>query len=808
MRRIRNLNYFLFVFAVLFLVSCSGGGGGKSNSSASGESLYDANVPVSAESFQNSYPISLKILDENGLYHPVSDGMVVKPGMNTLAVYVQGDQANVKKVLVGDGGLYQVEADFDANAGAYLCKFNVSSRMYSSVLIQVIHANNKASKEKFVFRTFDNIRDDQFIINGLGLFVSQDLLDTQLGNIASALDDIIGDMFETIREQDSGLITRLDYGDGKSGTLDLTVRTFEALQNDAYPSAVIHTVFTVHGLNLKAVNLYGQDLISTTNNDLTVELYIAVKDEYGNGKRGLVLDLLGASNVQFKDDFFLRPVLEQVLESELQVICHTPLSVNLEKFFHTLSEAMPVSINVNNQDINLESLFDKMNIDLNRRLFIDTYGLPGETDPGVLGLGMGLYLADDDGTPSSGTQGTGEINVNDVFLDICAPLVEESFNTIRDKYSAITNISYGDSISSTRDFQINALSIEDTTDLNTKRFHAIITINDVDFDAFLLFEAFPIIHTADNDLTFDATFLATYRPNGSNPAFDLNVEDVTDVYFADWFLGRELVEGIVTKEISNLNTMSIKLNDVIQDLNFRIDLTDLGTGPLFPSVTPAVTSRNLDPLLPDNYSVGLEISQESLNGVLAKLFENGFEWNGYEMIRALLGSGFIGFSNTPGEETIVRLSVPPVFDFSTPQVRMMVDDVILQNRKDGVPQWEVSLDLDLILDVRVDGEAICFYISSVPENCHFHVMKDNTGKLGVFDHSNIVNSIIEELPEMLGKNLGDPVLSVNIDDLKPVLYFDDKAPLVISSGGGFLYLDAALKDVDLMWLLDKALAMY
>lgn len=803
MRRISKMNRFLLIVAILFLVSCSGGGGGKSDTTAGGESLYDANVPVNAESFQNSCPISLKILDENGVYQPVSDGMAVKPGMKTMAVYIQGDQGNIKRVLVGDGGRYQVAAAFDASTGAYLCSYNVGSRMYSSVLVQVIHADNRASKEKFVFRTFDKVLDDQFIINGLSLSVSQDLLDSRLDDIASVLDSITGVMLDEVRRQGAGLISRLDYGDGRAGTPDLTVHTFEALQSETYPSAVIHTVFTVHGLTLEAVNLYGRNLVSTINNDVTMELFIAVKDEYGDGKRGLVLDLLGAAKVRFRDDFFLRPEMEKVLENQLQVICCKPLSVKLDKLFQTLGEAMPDSVDVNHQDIGLRALFHKMNIDLNRRLFLDVYGLPGETDPGILGLGMGFYLAEDGDTPSSGSQSTGGINVNDIFLDICEPLVEESFNAIQNKYSAITNISYGDGIPSTRDFQIESLNIEDTTDLNKKRVHTIITINDVDLDAFLLSEAFPIIHTADNDLTFDASFLLTYRPDTA--VFDLDVEEISNVYFADWFLGRELVEGIVTKEISNLNTMTIKLDDVFQDLNFRVDLTDLGSGPLFPDVFPVYSSYNLDPLLPDNYSLGISVSQDSLNGFLSQLFSNGFEWDGYEMVRALLGTGFIGFSNTPGEETIVRLSVPPVFDLSSPRMRMMVDDVILQNRKDGIPQWEISLDLDLVFDVRVEGGEIRLYVGSIPENCHFHVMKDNTGKLGVFDHSNMINSIIEELPEMLGKNPGDPVLSINIDNLKPVLYFDEKAPLVISSGGGLLSIDAALKDIDLMWFFDKIL---
>jgi hypothetical protein len=191
---------------------------------------------------------------------------------------------------------------------------------------------------------------------------------------------------------------------------------------------------------------------------------------------------------------------------------------------------------------------------------------------------------------------------------------------------------------------------------------------------------------------------------------------------------------------------------------------------------------------------------------MANLLSGNIQWDAYELLQALLGKDFPGFANgnNTGEETIITLSVPPVLDLRSSQIRIEVDGVDILCRLNGEAQWEASVDLDLLLDVRVVNGELRFYLSTVPEICHFHVMKDNRGNLGVFDHSNIVNTIVEELPEMLGKQVGDPIVSISLDELSPVLTLDQvDNPIVISANNGYLVVDVAAWDIDLQWLVDK-----
>ncbi|HPJ08710.1 MAG TPA: hypothetical protein PLB09_11830, partial [Deltaproteobacteria bacterium] len=89
----------------------------------------------------------------------------------------------------------------------------------------------------------------------------------------------------------------------------------------------------------------------------------------------------------------------------------------------------------------------------------------------------------------------------------------------------------------------------------------------------------------------------------------------------------------------------------------------------------------------DTLSVAL--SQNMVNGILAQVFEPGFEWDVYEILRPLLGEDFAGFQaeRKEGEETIMHLSVPPVVDLRTDLIRMELDDVVLAYRLDGQARW-------------------------------------------------------------------------------------------------------------------------
>jgi hypothetical protein len=209
--------------------------------------------------------------------------------------------------------------------------------------------------------------------------------------------------------------------------------------------------------------------------------------------------------------------------------------------------------------------------------------------------------------------------------------------------------------------------------------------------------------------------------------------------------------------------------------------------------------------LPAIDGISLAIAQDDINWIIDQVLGDCLEWNIYEVLGILLGEDFAGFlpDESAGEETIMRLSVPPVLDLRSSEIRMEVDDVIIQYRLDGQPQWEASVDLDLILDPKIENREVAFYLRSVPEYCHFHIMRDNKGNLGVFDHSNLVNDVVEKLPELLGGTEGGPIFAIGLDGLDPLHILDViNNPLAVYVKEGYLCVDVAALDFDLPWLMD------
>jgi hypothetical protein len=209
--------------------------------------------------------------------------------------------------------------------------------------------------------------------------------------------------------------------------------------------------------------------------------------------------------------------------------------------------------------------------------------------------------------------------------------------------------------------------------------------------------------------------------------------------------------------------------------------------------------------LPAIDGISLAIAQDDINWILDQVLGDCFEWNIDDVLRMLLGKDFAGFlpDESAGEETIMRLSVPPVLDLRSSQIRMVVDDVIIQYRLDGEPQWEASVDLDLILDPKIENGELAFYLQSVPEYCHFHIMRDNKGNLGVFDHSNLVNDVVEQLPELLGGTEGGPIFAIGLDELDPLHILDViNNPLAVYVKEGYLCVDVAALNFNLPWLMD------
>jgi hypothetical protein len=794
----------LFIFFSFSLIGCSGGS--QADKAISGESMDNPGASVGALSFQDAYPIALQLQTPSGDFITVQDGQYVEPGKKRLAAVIHGDSSSIDKVYFTDGGLYQVEAMKQGES--YQADFTINNdRLYSSVLVQVIHKSQRASKEKFVFKTFQDVANDKLMLNGIGVLISNDLLNDNLEFITSSLDKYVSEAFNYINYQDSSIVTSLSYGDNNSSTCDVEINTFEPVHNDNYPFAVIHLVFTIHSVSLTAINVCGQDLITTKNNNLKVETYVALEGQGADGKHCLAINLLGSPRVSFQNDFFMRTAIEEKIASGLKSFEHSPLVADIQSIFNTMSDHLPLSITINDSVVDILSLIDKQNMDLSKYLFIDLYGVPENTSSNVLALGAGIYLGEKTSPYTSGDQtpSGNSINLNGIMIDLCQTMVNKSFDKIKEQYNGlVTNLTYGDNDPQTPDLLINSLSIHDTSDPNTKSVQANFTIKKVDFNAISLF-GFSVISTTDNDLTIDATFLMTYVNNSGGYSLVLDVQDVSSVSFRDFFLGKLAVEDLAKNTIKNLDTLSTSIDYLMALISLNIVLPEDPPGLDFPDVQDVLSPYAWDLRLPERNNLGLVISQETINLVLAQLFTNSFEWNIYEFLTPVLGKDFVGFdkSSTDSQEVIMRFSVPPVLDLRSSQIRMEVDDIILEYRLNGQPQWQASVDLDLILDVRVENNGLAFYISSVPEKCHFHVMRDNSGKLGVFDHSNLVNDIIARLPAMLGNIPGGPVFNMSFEGFKPFLVINSTDnPFSISAQGGCLYIDINALYIDLSLLND------
>jgi hypothetical protein len=554
------------------------------------------------------------------------------------------------------------------------------------------------------------------------------------------------------------------------------------------------------------VNIFGQDLITTRNNNLMVDMYLTLEDQSSTASHCLVFTLIGSPSVSFQNDFLLRPVIEEKIVSGLRVIERAPLVADLKSVFAALRDALPSTITVNDVEVDLLALIDKQNLNLTKYLFIDLYGVPESSASGYIALGAGLFVEDVDSVQKAarGSHQTSHAgDMDSIITDLCQTLVDKSFDSIKQQYKGlISTLSYGDADPQTDDLVINSLVMQDAGNPAEKLVQANFTIKKVDFDAITLF-GLSLIHTSDNDLTIDATFLLTYQKSADGYHIRLDVQDVSKATFRDYFLGRYVIEQLALSTIQNLEGFSSDISGILADLPLDLDLA--GSGPqgfAFPEVIDTLSPYEWDLRLPEGNNLSLVISQDNINWVLAQLLKSGFEWDVYEILSPILGKDFSGFDKNQGDthETLMRFSVPPVLDLRSSQIRLEVDDLLLKYQLNGEPQWEASVDLDLIIDVKVVNNELGFYLSSIPEKCHFHIMKDNTGKQGIFDHSNLVNDIVEQLPMMLGDDPQGPIFTIGLDAFNPLVVFNSLGnPITVSSGDGFLYIDIDALDVDFSW---------
>ena len=812
------------VLALVVLTGCSSDS--SSDKSAEAESIYDPGASVPAVSYAEACGVELFLKSPGGALEPVSDGDAINPGVHTLAVKIEGDPSSIDRVFLTNGGLYQVEAVSENSL--YVCDYEVSGeRLYESVLIQVIHSSGRATKEKVVFKTFESCPPGTFPEYGIGVSLGREIMDAHLMELELALDDMIGEVFSAIASSETGLITTLAYR-AEDG---VRIHTLEPAGSALYPDAVLRLVFTIPGVTLQALPLFGNNLVQTADNDLVVDLYAGLADLDEEGRRRLVLTFFDSARLTFAREFFLRAALEELLSRELTSIAAPAVSMDLGELLAEFKEKLPTEAIVNDEPVDVGILFENLNLDLDKYLFVNLSGMSGAFTMDSLVLSAGFYAAETDEvdwpdafTPPSPL----EPGLEELFIEMCTALTDEVFEAVKTEDGVviiedgipvkirIETLSYGDNDPATDDFVVNSLILGDAGEAGVKTVRISFTVKDVDLRAVSYYAGLPLVNTSDNDLTIEADLEMRHIP--ARPGLgqvEAAMVEVRDVRFSETFscdlllpVRKTATEELITRELQDLDDLVLDLEEILGELELEVDLSSFlvsGTAPEFPDVSPCLPAPSWDLALQDGFTLRAAVSSSTINWLCAALVGEGFSWDVREVLGAILGDDFEGFTagRADDEETILRLSAPPVLDVRTNRARIIVDDLILEYRLAGVPQWEASLDLDLLVEVKSFSGRIDVYVSPVTEHCRFHIMRDNPGNLGVFDHSGLVSDIIIDLPEMLGGSPGGPLFSVGLDALEPSVVLEHTTtPVQISSGEGSLYVDAAVAGVDLSWILD------
>lgn len=807
--KITSFGSFLIACGVMaLLASCSGSS--RSDEVVAEESIYDPGVSVAAVGFDEACEIGLFLVNEQGDLFPLNDGDYVEPGNRTLAVETLCGPSAIDRVYVSNGSVYQVEAL--PQDGRFVCEFAVSEEdLYQVVLIQVIHPGWRASKEKIVLSTSRPVVAGSYIRNGVGVVASQDLLDLQKQDLAAALDDKTREVFDSLNRQGASFIAGLSYGDSDPDTPDIVVHTIEAVHLEAIPSAVLRLQFTVKDVSLSILPIYGRPLVSTASNDLLVEAFVAIEDAGVDGDVRLVFDLLDSAGVAFSQPFFFQRVVERAIASELRRIELPPLAFDTANIGYEAAHLLPGNIRIFGLEKDVQGMLDGFGPDLDTYVFADLYGIPEATNTGILALGLGLssqpseevvWKSPPDAVPLN------PIDMEGVFNDLFGSAIDEVFASIRqEKAGMITNLSYGDGDPATDGFSVDSLAFHDTDSNPDMKTAAIrFTVKQVDLDAVPLF-GISLITTRDNDLHIAATFSIEYHEDEAGKRIILDTQSVEDVHFdrdVSPSFCTAWVEDMIRADLEEMETREYDVGELIAEFEIGLDLSGsaLATGPyaVFPDLYPVVCQ---DPgwllVLPDTLSLSLALSQAVVNQFLAGIFDRESEWDVYELVTTLLGEDFPGFKQgrTTAEQTVMRLSVPPVIDLRDSRIRLEVPDVVFQYRTGDTPQWEASVDLYMIITPSADGYRLGIDLSRVPGKNHFHVMKDNPGNLGIFDHSSLAEDIMGSLPELMGGPADAPFLSFDLDAWEPILEFEDRdEPVIVSAGGGYLYLDMAVSGLE------------
>ncbi len=343
----QTLKHFLLAILFICVIPFYGCGGKVAEAPVvQEETIYDAGMQLEPASFVNNVDIQLFVKKggtESG-YTPLENGSYVGSKNKTLGISVSPIE-NGQRVFVSDGDVLSIEAE-QGDDGYYVVDFEFNSDAYNEypLLIQVIYPDGGAAKKKYVLETDNSVRakPGTLVKQGFTVALGEDILDGLKGKIEEMISEELG--------------------------MKLTVKKFAPADNSTGDK---NGVFQ---LDIK--NLFKGDMVlNDTDTEGTRSIDITFEDEA----------YLSDTFLAFLDKFV--GIFMKVANQEIKLNMGA-VSMDLDESLKDLSNSGEA------EDDMMASVLG--NLELNKLLFVNAYGMPFYTTPEFAVLGGGLYAINKD----------------------------------------------------------------------------------------------------------------------------------------------------------------------------------------------------------------------------------------------------------------------------------------------------------------------------------------------------------------------------------------------------------------------------
>ncbi len=206
--------------------------------------------------------------------------------------------------------------------------------------------------------------------------------------------------------------------------------------------------------------------------------------------------------------------------------------------------------------------------------------------------------------------------------------------------------------------------------------------------------------------------------------------------------------------------------------------------------------------------VGVNLSMDNLTQITKELLKGSITFNVANFPISTILS-VLGITTVSGKDQKIRVTFNPegiAFDFRTSTPMFILDDLRIEYIENDVPMWMMSLDMTFSLAISSHIETVTnpatgqtsekssldVNISLIPGSSRCLVMKDDQG-IGLLDHSNLVESLVEALGKKLVSSAGaDLMFSITMEN-----YGLSLSDASATSGAGRYFLKMVTTESDL-----------